>query len=98
MRAHFGVIRIDLQGSPQLADRLIELPLPRQRQAQFVVRNRVVRPQQHRLPRLRLGLVKGALFEERPRKVPPRRGVLGIELDDAPELNDGIVLTAQRPR
>ena len=44
---------------------------------------------------MRLGLVEGAVFDERAREVPPRGPVLGDELDDVPELCDGVVPTAQ---
>ena len=77
MRARVGIMWIDFQGSSQLDDRLTELPLPCQRQAQLVVRNRIVGAQQHGLPRVRLGLVEGAVFDERAREVPPRGPVLG---------------------
>ena len=76
MCADFRIIRIDLQGSSQFDNRVLELPLARQRQSQLVVRNRVVWPQQHRLPRVRLGLLESAVFEQRAREVPPRGGVL----------------------
>src|SRR5207248_3177540 len=58
MRAYFGIIRVDLQRPPQLDESIIELALTGQREAQFVVRDRVVWPQKHRLPRVRLRLVK----------------------------------------
>ena len=95
MRAHFGVIRVDLQGSPQFDDRVIELPLAGQRDTQHVVRDRVVRPQKQRLPRVGLGLFEGPVLDQRTRQVSPRGRVLGVQLHEAPELHDGLVGTAQ---